>query len=84
MNVWASVDSEEVARLELVRSLFSPGLELWLVLDLALFLEENGYDCSLAQICPMSLTPRNILIEARRRGRETQDFTSFLSSLMSA
>lgn len=57
---------EQVTRLDLVRSLFRRALEVWLVVDLAMYMEENGYDCQISQFCPMPLTPRNLLIDARR------------------
>ena len=55
-----------VARMELVRHLFRRPLELWLVLDRALFLQEQGYRVELREFCPRHLTPRNILIHAER------------------
>ena len=63
--------SEEVERLELVGSLFRRCLELWLVIDLALFLEEQGYQCHISQFCPASVTPRNLLLDARLPGPST-------------
>jgi len=56
----------EVRRHELVRHLFRRPLELWMVLDYALFLEEQGYQVRLGQFCDRSLTPRNLLIDAVR------------------
>ncbi len=56
----------EVRNLELPRSLFRRPMELWLVLDRALFLEEQGYHVTLGSFCPPSLTPRNILLLAER------------------
>lgn len=55
---------QEVRRHELVRHLFRRPLELWLVLDYALFLEEQGYDVRLGTFCERQLTPRNLLIDA--------------------
>jgi hypothetical protein len=55
-----------MARMELVRHLFRRPLELWLVLDRALFLQEQGYQVELSQFCARELTPRNILIHAER------------------
>ncbi|MNO08218.1 hypothetical protein D3C81_2307610 [compost metagenome] len=52
--------------LERVRNLFRRPLELWLVLDRALFLEEQGYAVRLGLFCDYPLTPRNILILAER------------------
>jgi hypothetical protein len=55
---------ERVRRYELVRHLFRRPLELWLVLDYAIFLEEQGYQVRLGQFCARSLTPRNLMIDA--------------------
>lgn len=54
----------QVARMELIRHLFRRPLELWLVLDLALFLLEKGYQIKLGEFCPKKITPRNILLQA--------------------
>jgi len=54
------------SRLELMRMTFRRALELWLVLDRVMYLQENGYKCSLTQFCSAGLTPRNILIDAVR------------------
>jgi hypothetical protein len=56
----------EVRNLELLRALFRRPLELWLVLDRALYLEEQGYQVRLGQFCPPELTPRNLLLLAER------------------
>jgi len=53
-----------VRRLQLVRSLFRPLLEQYLVLDRVLFLEEQGYQVQLKRFCPAQLTPRNWWISA--------------------
>lgn len=53
-----------VRRHELVRHLFRRPLELWLVLDYALFLEEQGYQVRLGSFCERQLTPRNLLVDA--------------------
>ena len=55
-----------VARQELLRELFRRPLELWLVLDQILFLEEHDYTCHLTQFCEVELTPRNLMIDARK------------------
>lgn len=55
----------EVARLGLVRLAFRRALEVWLVLDRALYLRRAGYQVRVAQFCPRSTTPRNLLISAR-------------------
>src|SRR5699024_7896046 len=56
----------EVRNLELVRGLFRRPLELWLVLDQAVFLQEQGYTVELGEFCSMQLTPRNLLLRAYR------------------
>ncbi|WP_336332293.1 methyltransferase [Pseudomonas putida] len=69
---WAALEAAgwqrlaEVRNLERVRNLFRRPLELWLVLDRALFLEERGYDVRLGLFCDYPLTPRNLLILAER------------------
>jgi len=55
-----------VRRMELVAHLFRRPLELWLVLDRALFLQECGAAVQIGEFCPRALTPRNILIQAQR------------------
>lgn len=54
----------EVRNLELLRGLFRRPLELWLVLDRALFLSEQGYTVRLGTFCETALTPRNFLLLA--------------------
>lgn len=56
----------QVRNLELLRGLFRRPLELWLVLDRALFLEENGYRVRVGTFCAAELTPRNLLLLAER------------------
>lgn len=56
----------QVRNLELLRGLFRRPLELWLVLDRALFLEEQDYSVRLGTFCETPLTPRNLLILAER------------------
>lgn len=56
----------EVMRLSIVRHAFRRALEIWLVLDLAGYLENSGYAVELGIFCPRQLTPRNLLISARR------------------
>lgn len=53
-------------RVELVRHGFRRLIELWLVLDRALFLQDNGYKVSLYTFCDKQVTPRNILIQAHK------------------
>ncbi|TFY91904.1 methyltransferase [Pseudomonas nabeulensis] len=56
----------EVRNLELLRGLFRRPLELWLVLDRALFLAENGYNVEVGSFCDAALTPRNLMVLAER------------------
>ncbi|TPW14460.1 MAG: hypothetical protein FD130_1369, partial [Halothiobacillaceae bacterium] len=56
----------ETMRLSLVRQAFRRALELWLVLDMATFLEQSSYEVALTTFCPRHVTPRNILLSARR------------------
>lgn len=56
----------DVARMELVRHLFRRPLEIWLGLDRALFLQEQGYRVELGEFCAKPMTPRNLLIRAVR------------------
>ena len=58
----------QVRRHELLRHLFRRPLELWLVLDYAVFLEEQGYRVRLGIFCDRQLTPRNLLLDAEREG----------------
>jgi len=55
-----------VQKMQLVRSLFRPLLEQWLVLDRALFLQQQGYQVQVKQFCDYQLTPRNLMISARK------------------
>ena len=57
----------QIRNLELLRGLFRRPLELWLLLDRALFLEEQGYQVRLGTFCSPQLTPRNLLLLAERR-----------------
>lgn len=69
---WASLEAAgwarlaQVRNLELVRNLFRRPLELWLVLDRALYLRERGYIVSVGTFCPHQITPRNLLLIAQR------------------
>lgn len=56
----------QVRNLERVRNLFRRPLEMWLVLDRALFLQEHGYNTRLGVFCDYPLTPRNLLLLAER------------------
>ncbi|MDN6179681.1 MAG: SAM-dependent methyltransferase [Halomonas subglaciescola] len=55
---------KEVKRLELVRHAYRRPLEVWLLLDRLMFLQEAGFDVSLATFCPRELTPRNAVLRA--------------------
>jgi hypothetical protein len=57
----------EVMRLSIVRHAFRRPLEVWLALDLAVRLENDGYGVQLCRFCERRLTPRNLLISARLR-----------------
>jgi len=52
--------------IELVQQLFRRPLELWLVLDRALYLQQQGYKVDVTQFCEAQLTPRNLLIQGER------------------
>ena len=56
----------EVRNLELLRNLFRRPLELWLLLDRALYLQEQGYAVRLGSFCDYRLSPRNLLLLAER------------------
>jgi hypothetical protein len=58
----------ETMRLSLVRHAFRRAIELWLVLDLANYLIAHGYRVSVGTFCERGVTPRNILLSARRQG----------------
>ena len=69
---WAALEAfgwrrlAEVRNLELVRGLFRRPLEVWLVLDRALFLAEKGYRVAVGTFCESALTPRNLMVLAER------------------
>ncbi len=54
-------------RFEFIRMLFRRALEVWLVLERALFLEESGYHCTISEFCPSTVSPRNLLIDAYKK-----------------
>ena len=61
----AGRERARIARgLGLVRCLFRRPLELWLVLDRALFLQERGRDVRIGTFCAPEITPRNLAILA--------------------
>lgn len=55
----------DTMRLSLPRHAFRRAIEMWLVLDLANGLCDNGYAVQIGTFCARELTPRNILITAR-------------------
>ena len=57
-----AAQSARIARLELVRQAFRRPLEIWLILDLCLYLEEEGYAVHVAEICARSLSNRNLMV----------------------
>lgn len=57
-------------RIELVRHVFRRAIEVWLVLDRALYLQQQGYQVSVQTFCEKQLTPRNILIQATAKDRK--------------
>ncbi|WP_028238324.1 methyltransferase [Stutzerimonas azotifigens] len=69
---WAALEQQgwtrlaQVRNLELLRALFRRPLETWLLLDRALYLEEQGYRVTLGTFCEPTLTPRNALLLAQR------------------
>ncbi len=55
-----------VRRLDLLRHACRRPLEIALVTDRALYLAEHGYAVTVRTFCPRPLTPRNLMISARR------------------
>lgn len=56
----------KLKQLDLVRHSFRRLLELWLVLDRAVYLREQGYEVTVKVFCPYTTSPRNLLISAQR------------------
>ncbi|OED66308.1 SAM-dependent methyltransferase [Vibrio tasmaniensis ZS-17] len=52
----------EMEKLSLVQQVFRRPLEVWLALDRAIYLQEQGYEASIEEFCERSITPRNLLI----------------------
>ena len=50
--------------LGMARAVFRRPLELWLVLDRALFLQESGRRVALSRFCIREVTPRNLLLSS--------------------
>lgn len=61
------VRAQRVRRMELVAKVFRRPLELWLVLDRALYLQERGLTVQVSSFCDYAITPRNYLILAQRK-----------------
>lgn len=59
-------EHRRVQRLELLRHAFRRALEIWLCLDRACWLEQQGYKVEVGVFCTAEITPRNLLISARR------------------
>ncbi len=68
---WGSLEAAgwarlaQVRNLEQVRNLFRRPLELWLVLERALYLREQGYSVTVGTFCAHQTTPRNLLLIAQ-------------------
>jgi hypothetical protein len=56
----------QLQRIDAVRHLFRRPLELYLLLDRALYLQQKGYQVQLSVFCAYQITPRNFLIRAWR------------------
>ncbi|UJF19837.1 SAM-dependent methyltransferase [Vibrio sp. SS-MA-C1-2] len=66
---WLKIGEERVLlidKIELIRQLFRRPLEIWLALDRANYLQQHGYQVSLATFCQREMTPRNIIIQGVR------------------
>jgi hypothetical protein len=55
---------EEVTKTDLARMAFRRAMEVWLVLDRAQYLQEQGYQVDVLQFCDQQMTPRNFLLRA--------------------
>ncbi|WP_051303481.1 methyltransferase [Psychromonas aquimarina] len=58
------IRAASIQKMELVRHVFRRPLEMWLILDRALYLQEQGYQVVLEEFCDYQITPRNIVIRA--------------------
>ncbi|ENM5761671.1 methyltransferase [Vibrio mimicus] len=56
----------QMERVSLVQEGFRRLLEIWLVLDKALYLQEKGYHVSVSEFCERQVTPRNLVVNAHR------------------
>jgi hypothetical protein len=75
---WAALEAlgwqrlAQVRNLELLRALYRRPLECWLLLDRALYLEEQGYRVKAGPFCAHHLTPRNLMLLAEREKLPTE------------
>ncbi|NOY24782.1 MAG: methyltransferase [Oligoflexia bacterium] len=63
-ETWATERARVSRALGMTRAAFRRPLELWVTLDRALFLAEQGWSVRLGTFCPTTVTPRNTLILA--------------------
>ncbi|MDN3610540.1 methyltransferase [Vibrio ostreicida] len=61
----------QMERISLIQQPFRRSLEMWLVLDKSLYLVEHGYHVCVETFCDKQVTPRNILIRARKKATAT-------------
>jgi len=72
LHDWAELEAQgwqrlaNVRNLELLRALFRRPMELWLLLDRALYLQDQGFAVRLGSFCTRQLSPRNLLLLAER------------------
>ncbi|WP_215403210.1 methyltransferase [Vibrio gigantis] len=59
----------EMEKLSLVQQVFRRPLEIWLALDRAIYLKEQGYEATIEEFCERSITPRNLLIHGVKNDR---------------
>ena len=59
----------EMEKLSLVQQVFRRPLEIWLALDRAIYLKEQGYEATIEEFCERSITPRNLLIHGVKSDR---------------
>ncbi|WP_434566935.1 methyltransferase [Vibrio chagasii] len=59
----------EMEKLSLVQQVFRRPLEIWLALDRAIYLKEQGYEATIEEFCERSVTPRNLLIHGVKSDR---------------
>ena len=59
--------SREARSLGAIRNVFRRPIELWVVLDRALWLKEHSWEVEVGVWCSSELTPRNILLKGSRK-----------------